>query len=156
MRMRVYHTYPTFAVPRNTPMVSNKIVDWPSPLLISLAISIMLWIKLTACGMADMLPSENVLRCSSCLTKLHSRVPAHKRIVFWSSMRHLCMSQQHGSKRSHLPGRGTDLYTSKLNPNYRILRIHLSCHCELRFNKSLTARCERSGRKSCRAQWRHV
>jgi len=89
------------------------------------------------------------------VTKLHSRFPAHKLIVFRSSMRQLCMLQKHGSKRSHLPGRGTDLYIPKLNPNYRILRIHLNCHCELRFNKILTARCERSGRKSCRAQWRH-
>lgn len=56
IRMRVYHTYSTFAVPRNTPLVTNKILDWQSPLFISLAVSIMLRIKLTACGIADMLP----------------------------------------------------------------------------------------------------
>ena len=28
MTMCVYHTYPTFAVPRNTPLVTNKIFDW--------------------------------------------------------------------------------------------------------------------------------
>lgn len=39
MKMQVYHTYPTFAVRRNTPM---NIVEWQSPLFVYLDVSIML------------------------------------------------------------------------------------------------------------------